>query len=96
MDHIRCYFTNLFSEAQDVGPEVLPHGNYPTLNENEWQEINRPFQPKEIKQALFEMDAYKPPGLDSFTAGFFKNHGRSWVNVLLSLQWISSQEVIYP
>lgn len=75
MEHVRSYFTNLFSEPQSDFNHPQMQGSFPELDPHEWQQINRPFQPEEIKQALFEMDACKSPGPDGFTAGFFQ---KSW------------------
>lgn len=75
IEHIWNYFINMFSEVQDVNSQPLAHDKYPSLNENEWQAINRPFQPKEIKEVLFEMDSCKTPSPDGFPVGFYK---KSW------------------
>ncbi|XP_031095268.1 uncharacterized protein LOC115999567 [Ipomoea triloba] len=69
LDHIQEHFTALFSEVHIRSPNILAHGQYPTLTAQDWQEVNNPFKPEEIKQALFEMDPCKAPGPDGFTAG---------------------------
>lgn len=36
--------------------------------------ISKPFEPAEVKAALFQMAPSKAPGVDGFTAGFFQRH----------------------
>lgn len=82
MEHVKSYFTNLFSEPQSEYSYPQVYGSFPELDPHEWQQINRPFQPEETKQALFEMDACKSPGPDGFTAGFYQ---KAWDVVGVSL-----------
>lgn len=70
--YIRNYFSQLFSENRTSRPQCFIQGHFPRLTEEDWREVNRPFEPEEIKQALFEMDPCKAPGPDGFTAGFYQ------------------------
>ena len=36
--------------------------------------LDKPFQPDEVRTALFQMLPSKAPGVDGFTAGFFQRH----------------------
>ncbi|XP_073367900.1 uncharacterized protein [Aegilops tauschii subsp. strangulata] len=36
--------------------------------------LSKPFEPSEVKAALFQMAPSKAPGVDRFTAGFFQQH----------------------
>lgn len=36
--------------------------------------LNKPFEPEEVRTALFQMSPSKAPGVDGFTAGFFQRH----------------------
>ncbi|SPT19336.1 unnamed protein product [Triticum aestivum] len=37
-------------------------------------ELSKPYTPKEVKVALFQMAPSKAPGVDGFTAGFYQRH----------------------
>ena len=34
----------------------------------------KPFEASEVQEALFQMSAFKAPGVDGFTAGFYQRH----------------------
>lgn len=70
--HIQNHFVNFFSDFRTVSSRTAIYGRFPVLNENEWQMVNQPFLPEEVKEALFDMDPYKAPGPDYFTAGFYQ------------------------
>ena len=36
--------------------------------------LDKPFEPDEVRVALFQMSPSKAPGVDGFTAGFFQRH----------------------
>ncbi|XP_019186483.1 PREDICTED: uncharacterized protein LOC109181186 [Ipomoea nil] len=70
-DHIRCFFADLF-RADQAHSVTLPRGRFPPIHDDEWSEVNKPFSPEEIKQALFDMSPCKAPGPDGFSAGFYQ------------------------
>ncbi|XP_019172513.1 PREDICTED: uncharacterized protein LOC109167899 [Ipomoea nil] len=51
---------------------TLPRGKFPRIHNAEWQVVNRPFSPEEIKQVLFDMAPSKAPGPDDFNVGFYQ------------------------
>ncbi|XP_031101934.1 uncharacterized protein LOC116005836 [Ipomoea triloba] len=73
-------FGNVFYRKKRILARIKQNGKLancnirkiPALNENEWQRVNQPFRPEEVKEALFDMDLYKAPGPDGFTTGFYQ------------------------
>jgi len=67
-------FTARFKSAQactsNIDMEML---NLVTAEDN--QSLLQPIQETEIKEALFQMDKFKAPGLDGFGTTFFKTTG---------------------
>ncbi|XP_019178147.1 PREDICTED: uncharacterized protein LOC109173368 [Ipomoea nil] len=57
-DHIFNHFVNLFTEDSDALATPNTNGSFPPLLKLDWDLVNRPFSPLEIKQALFDMDAF--------------------------------------
>ena len=54
------------SELLDHVPEKVT----PEMN----QSFDRPFDAKEVHDALFQMAPSKAPGVDGYTTGFFQRH----------------------
>ncbi|XP_019150554.1 PREDICTED: uncharacterized protein LOC109147346 [Ipomoea nil] len=62
-------------ESGDHDNVITPsnvHGCFPELSEEECAKINAPFNPEDVKLAMFEMAPTKAPSPDGFTAGFYQ------------------------
>jgi hypothetical protein len=49
-------------------------GHVPERVTTDMNFLDKPFGPKEVRDALFQMAPSKAPGVDGFTAGFFQRH----------------------
>lgn len=82
-----AFYTELFTAQLDAAPEgVLAH--VPTRVSDDMNDsLVRPFTAQEVERALVMMGPCKAPGLDGFTAGFYKTHwetvGPSVTNAVL-------------
>ncbi|XP_031111969.1 uncharacterized protein LOC116015942 [Ipomoea triloba] len=74
-NHVRSYFVNLYKKERSSNIYMLQPRKFPRLADSEWEEVNAPFHPDDIKQALFDMAPCKAPGPDGYTAGFYQ---KSW------------------
>ncbi|XP_031119046.1 uncharacterized protein LOC116022462 [Ipomoea triloba] len=79
INHVRTYFERLFSDAHSTNPQLLPHGFFPTLTAQDWQEVNRPFRLEEIKEALSDMSSSKAQAPMDLLVDFSRKRGRSRV-----------------
>lgn len=66
------YFQRLYTEEQLLNPQQNQYGCFLLLCDDDWNEVNKPFQAEEIQQALFDMEPCKVPRPDGFTAGFYQ------------------------
>lgn len=71
-NHVREYFVELYKEERATNLYILQSGKFPRLSDLDWEEVNAPFRPEEIKQALFDMAPCKAPGPDGYTASFYQ------------------------
>ncbi|CAL1412960.1 unnamed protein product [Linum trigynum] len=73
---------NFFSELylQDNSPyvDLLPKGDFPRLNQEDWLHVLRPFSILDIHKAVFEMKPLQAPGPDGFQALFYQ---KAWAVV---------------
>jgi hypothetical protein len=85
---IRDYFKNLYSnkfenlEEMDRFPETY---NYPKLNREAINHLNRSITEKEIEAAIKSLPKKKSPGLDGFTAEFYQTFKEELILTLLKL-----------
>ena len=70
---IRSYFTDLFSSRGCEGNAVFRCVRR-KVSEVQNQELTRPFEAQEIKDALFSMHPDKAPRPDGMNPGFFQNY----------------------
>ena len=72
---IRNYYQQLYDNKMDNVEEMdkfLEKYNFPKLNQEEIENLNRPITSTEIETVIRNFPANKSPGPDSFTAEFYK------------------------
>ena len=72
---IRDYYQQLYANKKDNLEEMdkfLEKQNFPKLNQEEIENLNRPITSMEIKTIIRNLPANKTPGPDGFTAEFYK------------------------
>ena len=65
--------------------KFLEKYNFPKLNQEEREDLNRPITSKEIKTVIRNLLANKSPGEDSFTAEFYQKFREELTPILLKL-----------
>lgn len=81
-DIFKDHFMKIFQEdlncnrSQDLG-------NTPRLSVRERNDLEKPFEEKELKEAIWRCGTNKSPGPDGFTVEFFKQHWEFLKNDLL-------------
>ena len=65
--------------------KFLEKYNFPKLNQEEIEELNRPITSTEIKTVIRNLLANKSPGPDSFTAEFYQKFREELTPILLKL-----------
>ena len=77
---IRDYYQQLYANKIDNLEEMekfLEKYNFPKLNQEEIEDLNRHITGKEIEIVTRNLPANKSPGPDGFTAEFYKNLEKS-------------------
>ena len=72
---IRDYYQQLYANKMDNLEEIdkfLEQYNFPKLNQEETENLNRPITSMEIETVIRNLPANKSPGPDSFTAEFYQ------------------------
>ena len=72
---IRDYYQQLYANKMDNVEEMdkfLEKYNFPKLNQEEIENLNRPITSTEIETVIRNPPANKSPGPDSFTAEFYQ------------------------
>ena len=59
--------------------------NFPKLNQEEIEDLNRPITSMEIKTVIRNLPANKSPGPDGFTAEFYQKSREEVTPILLKL-----------
>ena len=65
--------------------KFLEKYNFPKLNQEEIEDLNRPITSKEIKTLIRNLPANKSPGPDGFTAEFYQKFREELTPILLKL-----------
>ena len=65
--------------------KFLEKYNFPKLNQEEIEELNKPITSTEIKSVIRNLLANKSPGPDGFTAEFYQKFREELIPILLKL-----------
>ena len=85
---IRDYYQQLYANKMDNLEEMDKFSekyNFPKLNQEERENLNRPITSTEIKTVIRNLPANKSPGPDSFTDEFYKKFREELIPILLKL-----------
>ena len=88
IQRIRDYYQQLYANKMDNLKEMeklLEKYNFPKLNQEEIEDLNRPITSTEIETVIRNLSANKSPGPDGFTAGFYQKFREELTPVLLKL-----------
>ena len=76
--------------------KFLAKYNFPKLNQEEIEDLNRPITSMEIKTVIRNLPANKIPGPDSFTAEFHQKFREEITRILLKLFQRTTEEGKLP
>ena len=65
--------------------KFLEKYNFPKVNQEEIENLNRPMTSAEIENVIRNLPASKSPGLDGFTVEFYQNFREKLTSILLKL-----------
>ena len=85
---IRDYYQQLYANKMDNLEEMdkfLENYNFPKLNQEEIENLNRPITSTEIKTVIRNLPTNKSPGPDGFTAEFCQKFREELTPILLKL-----------
>ena len=85
---IRDYYKQLYAKKMDNHKEMdkfLERYNFPRLNQEELENINRPITNNEIETVIKNLTTNESPGPDGFTGEFYQTFREELTPILLKL-----------
>ena len=85
---IRDYYQQLYANKTETLEEMdkfLEKHNFPKLNQEEIENLNRPITSTEIKTVIRNLPTNKSPGPDCFTVEFYQKFREELISILLKL-----------
>ena len=83
-DHCQQLYANKMDNVEEMD-KFLEKYNFPKLNQEEIENLNRPIRSTEIENVIRNLPAEKSLGPDSFTAEFYQKFREELTPILLKL-----------
>ena len=96
---MRDYYKQLYANKMDKHEEMdkfLERYNFPRLNQEELENINRLITRNEIETAIKNLPTNKNPGPDGFTGEFYQKYGEKLTPIFVKLFQNITEEGTLP
>ena len=96
---LRDYYKQLYANKMDNLEEMdkfLERYNFPRLNQEEIENVNRPITSNEIETVIKILPTNKSPGPDSFTGEYYQTFREELTPILLKLFQKIAEEGTHP